>query len=151
MFEKDNKIKKFWRWINHIHLYTTKAETVFKAVIITISWIGGVHLLDQTNTHSIGSAFYLFSISLIMEYMVGLIVAKKFIARILPFLICILSVIVFFGATAILLNKPFESIKYEHFKTLTNIPLYIIWFDSAIMLLINPTKNENIENNLSEL
>lgn len=151
MSSNDSKAKKFWNWINKIHLYRTKAEAVFKAIIITISWVGGVHFSNLTDMEAIGTSFYLFSLSLIMEYIVGLLTAKRAISRIFPFVICFSSVLAFIWSTAILLGNPFVNINNEHLQQAINVSLYVIWFDTIIMVLINPTKNENIENNLNNI
>ena len=49
----------FWQKFNSIHLYATKGEAFAKAMIITISWIGGVFFnkAPQELTKSIGTAF----------------------------------------------------------------------------------------------
>lgn len=148
-----DQTKKFWIWFNHIHLYKTKAEAIFKAVIITVSWIGGVHLTKQPETISreIGVAFYLFSLSLIMEYVIGLLTAKKIISKLFPFLICVLNILVFFGSTAILVEKPFDFVGYDVLLWGTIISLIIIWIDALTMIIIEPTTEEYIENNLKDI
>lgn len=152
MKNKFSKEHSFWERFNNIHLYPTKAEALFKAAIITISWIGGVHYTvpPEQLTNEIGAAFYLFSLALIMEYVVRLATVKKFMSKLFPFLIVTFGVIVFMLSSAVLLDRPFDAITYEFLGLYATIPQFIIWFDVVTMILIEPVskKTKPIENTL---
>ena len=143
----------FWKCLQSAHIYNTKAEAIFKAIIITISWIGGVRLTEkpETITREIGATFYLFALALVMEYLIKLITSNNIIPKILPFCLCSINILVFLWTSAIFLDKPFTSITFEHMHWITVVSLGIIWFDVITMILIEPSKIEHIENNLKNI
>jgi hypothetical protein len=143
----------FWHDFNKIHIYESKAEATFKAVIITISWIGGVKLQQTPSkiTREIGVAFYLFALALIMEFIIPLLQANGFIKRILPFALSSINFLLFFWTSAVLLDNPFNNIGYEYFKWGTIVSLIVIWFDVVTMYLITPGESSFLENNLKNI
>lgn len=143
----------FWQTLHKIHIYDNSAEAVFKAVVITISWIGGVHFTcaPEQITQSIGGAFYLFALALIMEYLIPLIKGKSIWARILPLALCLINFVLFFWTSAILLNRPFEGIEYRCLRNLTIASLILIWSDVIVMLLIKPDLKNALESNLKNI
>ena len=143
----------FWQKFNSIHLYATKGEAFAKAMIITISWIGGVFLNEAPEklTKSIGVAFYLFALSMIMEYVISLIKPKGFIPKIFPFLICLLNVLVFFEGVALLFDKTFKFFTYDFMFWGTIVSIFIVWLDVWVMILIEPTDDNLTEHNLKQI
>lgn len=133
-----NKEHSFWRKFNNIHLYPTKAEALLKTFLITISWIGGIPPSSNINTVNteIASAFYLFSLALIMEYIVKLVTEKKFLPKLFPFIIVGFSIVILLLSTSVLLNKPIKHITYDILWFGTFIPQIFIWFDAITMVLI---------------
>ena len=138
------KMHNFWVNFNKIHLYSSKGEAFFKAAIISISWIGGVHLsnIPSTLSNEIGSAFYLFSLALIMEYIIKLVTVKKFLPKIFPAVIIAFSTIVLLLSSSIIMNKPFKKISYDCLSICTIIPQAVIWFDAISMILIEVPSDE---------
>lgn len=153
MNTEEKRQSKFWQSFNSIHIYDSRSEATFKAVIITLSWIGGVKLQEAPGvvTREIGAAFYLFSLALIMEFFMPLFHAKTFIKRFFPFFLSALNLVLFFWTSAILLDKPFTNIGYNYLKWSTIISLIIIWVDVATMCLIRPSGSDNIENTLKNI
>ena len=141
----------FWRGFHKIHLYPTRAEAVFKAMLITVSWIGGVRLSvpPELLSREIGISYYLFALALIMEYAISLFTQKGIVSKILPFLLCAANALTFFWTTGILVDRPFVSIEYRHFQITVIFSLFLIWFDAITMLLITPVKKR--ENELKEI
>ena len=131
---------------NNIHLYQTKAEALLKALLITISWIGGIPHPSASNifTTEIASAFYLFSLALIMEYIVKLVTVKKFLPKLFPFIIVGLSIIILILSTSILLDKPFNKVTHDFLWFGTIIPQIFIWFDTITMILIEVPSTDTI-------
>lgn len=141
---------KFWSNFQSIHIYNTKAESIFKSVIITISWIGGVYLSEEPEmiTKEIGAMFYLFALALIMEYLLKLITSKKIIPKVIPFCLCASNTLTVLWTSAIFFGKPFPYIQYCHLYWISIISLGIIWFDVITMILIEPSEEAKIENTL---
>lgn len=54
----------FWYYLYISHLYSSKGEALFKASILSLSWVGGFW------SEASVTAYYLFSIAVIMEYAV---------------------------------------------------------------------------------
>lgn len=148
----------FWQTLHKIHIYKDSREAVFKATMITISWIGGIHFACATekDAQSIGVAFYLFSLALIMEYLIPLLKGKTIWNRILPFVLCGINFVLVFFAFALLLNSPFEGIEDRYLRDLTIASLIFIWSDVIVMLLIKPDSKKSdlkksLENNLKNI
>lgn len=141
-----DKIKKYvldWIYVfliqfYNIHLYKTKGEAFFKAAIITISWIGGVHLVSSPNsiTNEIGASLYLFSLALIMEYIMQLVTVKTFVPKVFPGLIVLCSTVLFMVSSAVIFDRPFETVSFDDMNLLAIIPQGIIWFDVISMIMI---------------
>lgn len=102
--EEMEKIKKI---ITEVHLYTNKIEALIKTVIWIISWIGGILvLLDTTDKNVLGSAYFIYTLSLLMEF-VPKIYGKtepwsRFLHTTFCFtiaIVCVLAVAILFGAT----------------------------------------------------
>lgn len=100
-------MEKAKKIINEVHLYTNKIEALIKTVIWIISWIGGILvLLNTTDKHPLGSAYFIYTLSLLMEF-VPKIYGKvepwgRFLHTVFCFtiaIVCILAVAILFGAT----------------------------------------------------
>lgn len=146
---KDNSLKKnkdflskFRSLIYASHLYSTKGEALFKAIAIAISWIGGVCKQD------VASAYYLFSIAIIMEYVIQLICAQKTPSKIIPFIIVLSNTIVLLSSTNQLLHQVPKINSFQYYIEL--ITIIIIGLDASVMLLVEPPEELNVENNIAE-
>lgn len=124
-----NFLDKIVICINTFHLYTTKSEALFKAAIIAISWSGGVWKQDTP------LAYYLFSISIIMEYAIQLVKAKKIIPKLLPIVLIISNLVVLVLSTNQIL---YNSDTYDFQYWIELITIIIIGADAIITLLIEP-------------
>ena len=127
--------------INMLHLYTTKGEALFKSVVITISWAGGVYNQDTP------IAYYLFSISIIMEYVIQLVQAKKFFPKFLPILLVVSNIAVFILSTVQILHGDGN---FNWQITIEILTIIIIAADAIVTLLIEPSNN-NIETSLKDI
>ena len=150
--ETKDKYNNFWEFISDMHLYDTKGEALFKAILISFSWGGGVHMINPTNeiTISIAANIFLFSIALIMEYAVQLVTTEKIATRIIPFLIVGISVICAFLTFCHLVENPFD-ININFIYNATIVTQIVIWLDVCIQLLIDKTSKIQIETNLKEV
>ena len=156
MCDKSKWVKEsIWIWLFQLHLYPTKAEALFKAIIITITLLGSgirigideVPLLSNENV----IPFYMLSLAFIMEYIIRLITVKNIVSKIFPFAIIALNIVVFLISTFVLLNNELAEVGYNHLLWAIIISMIIIWFDVIIMLLIEPPKVFCVENDLKGL
>lgn len=148
-----DKSSKFWEFIYDMHLYEGKGEGVFKAFIISFSWIGGVHMasIPTDITINIAASLFLFSIALIMEYLISLIFTDKNSTRIFPFLIVVISSIISFITFGQLADRPFN-VSLDILYIGTIIPQLIIWFDVITYLWLgNPYGCKAIESTLKNM
>lgn len=136
------KVESFWEFIYRMHLYKTKAEGFSKALIITISWVGGVCFTGSNGTISneIATSVYLFSLALIMEYMVPLVTYEKNAEKVLPFAIVAISTVMLMCTFAILVKHPIKWVEIEMLKQGTIIPQIIIWIDVIVKFWVEPPK-----------
>lgn len=131
----------FWYYIYELHLYSSKGEALFKAIALAVSWGGGVWHQDTA------AAYYLFSIAIIMEYVVQLIKAKRFVPKVLPIILIISNTIVLVFATGQVIQQESMTFPFQFYVEVVTIIL--IGFDAMIMLLIEPPDECKIETNLS--
>lgn len=151
--DKENRIVKieraytFWNNFYALHLYPSKGEAFSKAALITVSFVGGVYAANPL----VASCFLLFSLSIVMEYCIKLITSKEIIPKILPFILIILNLIVFFFSSADLF-KSATSVSHQPLKNIILfVTLGIIWLDSFAMLLFErPDIPNPIESNLKD-
>lgn len=100
-------MEKFKMIITEIHLYTNKIEALIKTVIWIISWIGGIFvLLDATDKNVLGSAYFIYTLSLLMEFVPKIYGKTESWSRFLHTafcfaisIVCVLAVAILFGAT----------------------------------------------------
>ena len=125
-----------WKFIYNMHLYDSKGEALFKAFLITISWVGGVNMvtLPDKITVSIAASLFLFSAALIMEYAVRLVVTEKIATRILPFVIVGVSGICVIATFGMLVDKPLKMGLVDVYN-MTIFPQWVIWFDVFFLYL----------------
>ncbi len=76
--------------INDMHLYNNKIESLIKTTIWVISWMGGVLTITKS-CDGIASAYFLFSLSLLMEFADKIKGEKEYAANVLHAIFCILS------------------------------------------------------------
>lgn len=75
--------------IQEIYLYSNKLEALVKDAIWIISWIGGILILqDATDKKTLGGSYFIFSLSLLMEFAPQINGKKHFWSKILHTLFC---------------------------------------------------------------
>lgn len=143
--ETDNWFMKIlWAifgFIFSVHLYNSKGEALFKLVALLVSWIVGV-LLQSTTV-----AYYLFSISIIMEYAVQLVFAHRFVTKILPLILVVSNVIVFAIASGRLYLQKEDAIQIQ--VILEIIAVSFIFADTLATLIFEPPESSRVESNIA--
>ncbi len=128
-------------FIFKLHLYTSKGEALFKATVLAVSWGGGVW---HQNT---AAAYYLFSISIIMEYAIQLVRAKQFIPKLLPMFLIVSDIIVLVIATGQVIQRDTGIYPFQFYVEV--VTLAVIGIDAVMTLLIEPPESYKIEANIS--
>lgn len=122
-----------------LHFYTTKAEGIFKLITITASWCISASFLSNSDKiqdrKSLITTLYLFSLSIITEFVVKLVSVKRFIKKIIPTLIVVPAIIIHvctfaetFGGNRIISDMTL--------KVCLIFFLVIIWIDILIQILV---------------
>jgi len=137
-----NIIKKVLNFIVYqiyrLHLYDSKGEAFLKAFIITLSWkIGVVYHIDVV-------AYFLFSMAIIMEYIVQLLCARELIPKILP-LILVIS-----NAFIAIVTSSQDGFVYPLYKYIEAITIAIIVIDAVVMIILEPPESQRIESTISK-
>ena len=72
-------MEKLKKTVSEIHLYENKIESLIKVVIWIISWIGGILvLLGDENKEVLGSAYFIYMLSLLMEFVPKYMIRHNF-------------------------------------------------------------------------
>lgn len=132
--------KWFYSVLDELHFYKTKGEGIFKACAIFVSWGGGVNIPDFKDSMQLDStiavSFFLYSIAIIMEYIVQLVGEKRFIKKIIPVLMVTPSFIVFGVSICTLLQRPLAQIPIGPTYWCTIIPWIVIVIDVIVQCSI---------------
>ena len=139
--KKKKSFSEFVRIIYELHLYESKGESLFKTFAFAISW--GVGLYWQ----SLPVSYYLFSITIIMEFLFKLICQKKFLPKVLPFLFVISNLFVFILSTIEILGNSSKIHTIEF--TIELIACILVSVDMALTLLIETPEDAKIESTVS--
>lgn len=78
------KVKKA---IAEVHLYPNKVEYLIKLAIWMVSWIAGISVLTK-ETGGVGSAYFIYSLSLLMEFLLKIKEKNSILSRVLHTLFC---------------------------------------------------------------
>ncbi len=128
---KSDKINKI---LNEIHLYTNKVESLVKSVIWAISWIGGIMTIyDIQDKRALGSAYFIFSLSLLMEFVDKIKEKKRILSRIIHTLFCAMMVIILLISMMSLLGVSEFEYQYEAMFIISVIIMVLILLDSVIV------------------
>lgn len=140
------KWNSFYKILDELHFYSLKAEGLFKIILLAVSCAGCIVIPSGEKGFDCQTAIvnlYLFSVALIMEFVVKLVVADSFISKIVPMLIVVPSIIAFIFSATKLLGKQLPFVTYEMAVICVVIPLVVIWIDVWIQILIEKPKKKS--------
>jgi len=124
------RIKKVLR---EVHLYTNKIEMLIKIIIWGISWIGGILVLQSsTDKKSIGSAYLIFALSLLMEFAIKIKDKNDIFSKIIHTIFCCIMIAILFMAFGILLGMEFQQYYYDVMFGLSAIIMIFMFLDFLI-------------------
>lgn len=137
------QMEKTKKIVSEIHLYENKIEALIKVLIWIISCIGGiVVLLGEKNKEVLGSAYFIYTLSLLMEFAPKIYGKTEFWSKFLHTLFCFAMSIVCLLSLGTLLGVSLSDTNYEIMLLLIFfiiaymvIDLFILWLepDSSLM------------------
>lgn len=139
------KIKKI---ISEIHLYNNKIEALIKVIIWIISWIGGIFvLLDTENKEVLCSAYFIYMLSLLMEFVPKIHRMKEFGSRIIHSIFCFIMAIIFLLAVGVLFGVSLPETGYDIMLNLTTVVIVYMAIDVFVLWLEPENKPLDIKSN----
>lgn len=133
--------------IEEVHLYVNKNEALIKVIIWIISWIGGILvLLGTEDKEAIGSAYFIYSLSLLMEFVPKIYKKERFWNKFRHTIFCFAISIVFVFSTAIILGVSLSSVFYTVIFRLTVCVVVYMVIDTFILWLQRERPLMNDEN-----
>lgn len=119
----------------YFYPYRSKEENTTRISVWMASWIIGIVVQPNTNYRSLGGAYLIYSISLLLEF----IPEKRttFLAKIFHTLFCALLILIFIDAWIMIFGNPCTDkeplYKFYHFLEIS--PLYAGWMVFAMMFI----------------
>lgn len=122
--------------ISEIHLYENKIESLIKIVIWIISWIGGILVLLETEDKKVlGSAYFIYMLSLLMEFVPKIYGKTQFWSKFLHTLLCFMMSVVCLLAVGILCGVQLPDWGYTIMSILTIMVIVYMVVDSFVLWL----------------
>lgn len=144
-------MERFRKTISEIHLYENKIESLIKVVIWIISWIGGILvLLGAENKEVLGSAYFIYMLSLLMEFVPKIYGKTQFWSKLLHTLLCFIMSIVCLLSVGILFGVALPDFGYTVMAILTIIVIAYMVIDSFVLWLEPENSLVDMTNNNSD-
>jgi len=129
-----DKLKKI---IKEIHLYSNKLEMLIKIGAWGISWIGGILTLQNiSQKETLGSAYFVFSLSLLIEFSPKIASKKEFFSKLAHTIFCSVLLIIFFISVSLLLGVKLSG-KYYSIMFFLSKSIFIYMIIDFIILWLS--------------
>lgn len=148
-------MRKLQKIITEIHLYENKIEALIKIVIWIISWIGGIlALLGTDEKRVLGSAYFIYMLSLLMEFAPKIYKKTEFWSKFLHTIFCFAMSIVCLLSIGILFGASLPNIFFNIMLGLTIfiivymiIDLFILWVGTErnITCVVNNNADKDLD------
>lgn len=137
-----NVIKKTRLFIHNIHLYNRKGEAFVKTIIFWVSMNFGLQgITESSDTAVEGSAFLMFALAMIIEYVFSAIERRSY-TKILPMILAFINSYITIISASRFTTTPINPYCVT-LMDLTYISLAIITIDSIILLVEDADGLEN--------
>lgn len=124
--------------LKETHLCSNKVEMLIKVGIWCVSWIGGILALKNTADKTAqGSAYFLFSIPLMLEFAPKIIGKKEFVSKLLHSILCLSTLAMLLMSIALLFGVKPTGIYYKALFALSVFVLSYVMIDFFILWLSN--------------
>lgn len=127
-------MKKAEKVIAEIHLYKNNVEALIKVLIWIMSWIGGIRvLLGTENKGVLGSAYLVYTLSLLMELAPRIHGKTEFWSRFIHTILCFMLSAVCVLSGSILLGVSLSDTYYLVMFHLTRCVIIFMVIDTVIL------------------
>lgn len=127
--------------LNEMHLYTNKMEYLIKLLIWVLSWIGGIYVL-RDKTEGVSSAFFIFSLSLLMEFAPKIKGKRCLFTRITYTVFCFAISAVLVMAALLLLDDNYDPSIHIAMTWISVVVLTLMILDCLILWFSKDTDND---------
>ena len=129
--------------IQEMHLYSDKIEALIKDSIWIISWIGGILTLqDVTDKRTLGGAYFIFTLSLLMEFAPQIKGKSYFRSKLSHTLFCGSISIIMFMAIGLLVGIKGDDL---YFNIMFNLSIAVMGYIVFTFILLWLGKEEDIK------
>ena len=140
-------MREDYETINDVHLYDSLLEAIFKCLGWIASWLGGVFIAYDSEERISACAFLIFSISLLMEFVLKRRIIQQRVLYFFRNLFILLPMIMISLSLSVLFGRPlFEKISTANFFISFLVLVYIIC-DTLSMLFSGFSKKPKQPNN----
>lgn len=132
--------------IQEMHLYPNKIEALIKDSIWIISWIGGILILQNTtDKRTLGGSYFIFSLSLLMEFASQINEKTYFRSKLLHTLFCGSISFIMFMAVGLLVGVKSNSVYLNIMFGLSIAVIVYIFLNLILLWLGKEENNEDIK------
>ncbi|MBQ7501032.1 MAG: hypothetical protein IJT91_09075 [Clostridia bacterium] len=142
--------------LKELHLYNSKQEYFIKFLIWTISWIGGIYVIKDESL-GVGSAFFIFSITLLMEFSSRINGKKERIVQVIYTLLCFAMGAMLFLSAIILFSAEYIKVCHRIMYVISLIILiymfvdcFVLWISNEVHPISDNNTNDKIDDNIDE-
>lgn len=144
-------MRQITKTLSEIHLYNGKLEYFIKLIIWAVCWIGGVGIL-RNSTDGVGSAYFIFSLALLMEFAPRIQEKKELASKIAHSVFCFASGTMLILATLMLLSAEYNNQSHNIMYAISLIIMVYMLIDCIILWISKesddiPTKPNSIGQN----
>lgn len=137
------RLRKGKTVIQEMHLYSNKIEALIKDSIWIISWIGGIFILQNaTDKRTLGGSYFIFSLSLLMEFAYQINGKSYFRSKLFHTLFCGSISMIMFMAVGLLVGVRGNNLYYSIMFGLSIAVIAYIILDCILLWL---GKEESLE------
>lgn len=138
-------MKKIRKVISEIHLYSNKIEAFIKILFWIISWFGGIcPFLELDDKSVLGGAYFIYSLSLLMEFAPGIIKKGEFLSKLFHTLFCFVIALICLLSVGILLGVALSDGSYFLISILSKIVVGYMVVDIFLLWTVNEERTIDI-------
>lgn len=138
--------KNICNYIDEIHLYKNKKEAIIKVPILMFSWIAGIITMqDVTDKRSLASAYFIFSLSFLMEFSAQIEKKKTIVGKISHTIFCLSCLAMLFMSFGVLVNIVVDTVYYDRLFFFSIVAVAYMGIDFILLWIFH---NDFVENTL---
>lgn len=118
--------------ITDTHLYADKIEYLIRLAIWYLSWIGGVVVL-QGKTNGVSSAYFVLSISFLLEFVPQIKNKRELCSRIAHTVFCTIMLFIFVASGITLFNNNYDLTLHTYMYTASRVLMTYMSIDCFLL------------------